>query len=52
MMDEIISNGNEQNIYSDVEDNEEWTSSSISCNLNGDIVNKKSSNKINHIILK
>jgi hypothetical protein len=50
-MEEIISEEDEQNIHIDVEDRKESSSSSSSYDINGDIVNKKSTNKMSHIIL-
>jgi hypothetical protein len=51
-MEEIISKDDEQNIYIDIEDNNEFNSfSSSGCETNSEIVNKKSMDKKNHIIL-
>jgi hypothetical protein len=50
MMEEIISMDDEENTHIDIEDNNKFNSSS-SLVTNGDIVNKKSTDKMSHIIL-
>jgi hypothetical protein len=52
MMEEIISKDDEQNTHIDIEDSKESSSSSSSSYDNsGKIVNKKSTDKMSHIIL-
>jgi hypothetical protein len=52
MMEEIINKDDEQNTHIDREDNNEFNSSSrSSCDTTGEILNKKSTDKMNYIIL-
>jgi hypothetical protein len=52
MMEKIISEDDEENTHIDIEDNNEFNSTSNSdCDTNGDFVNKKSTDEITHIIL-
>jgi hypothetical protein len=52
-MEEVISKEDEQNAHIDIEDSEESSSSSSSSSrdIKDDFVNKKSTDKISHIIL-